>query len=400
MPWIHFHVTQEGYVTPCCQAKWDKELAFGDVNAESIHQIWNGKKINSFRKVMLKGDRDVRCTRCYTKEDEGADSFRNITNKKYQEDVLKIANSDVKSYVQPIYLDIRFSNKCNLRCRICGPWSSSNWSRDYALLKDNNKYQDEVITYGINDSERLMDEFRSLTPNLNQIYFAGGEPLLIEQNYQILDLLIAANRIDVELFYNSNATILNLKGRYIIDYWKKFNQVTFSASIDDFGQPFEFQRKNANWDVVQANLRTIQQECPHVKILITPTVSIYNIFHLPEFHRIMVAKNIIPPQNFIPSMLIQPLEYNIQILPTNLKMQIKDNLEFHLNWLKSVLSFENEIDSYCFNQFKSIITFMFAQDKNQDWHKLVSRETALDHIRSESFVKVFPEYAEYFDNDK
>jgi hypothetical protein len=99
-------------------------------------------------------------------------------------------------------------------------------------------------------------------------------------------------------------------------------------------------------------------------------------------------------------MLIQPLEYNIQILPSNLKMQIKDNLEFHLNWLKSVLNLENEIDSYCFNQFKSIITFMFAQDKHHEWHKLVARETALDQIRSESFVEIFPEYVEYFANDK
>lgn len=133
MPWVHLHVTQTGFVTPCCQAPWDQKTAFGSVNEAPIEEIWNGREIRRFRKNMLKGKPDERCKVCYQKEKNGFQSLRNVTNTDYAHKV-NLVNTTQKDGslpgVKPVYIDIRFSNVCNFKCRICGPWSSSQWHND------------------------------------------------------------------------------------------------------------------------------------------------------------------------------------------------------------------------------------------------------------------------------
>jgi radical SAM protein with 4Fe4S-binding SPASM domain len=394
MPWVHLHVTQEGFVTPCCQAKWDKELAFGDINQEDMLQIWQGRKFQAFRETMLKGKKDERCLKCYEKEADGWTSLRHITNKKYASEILDVANGNITQFDKPIYLDIRFSNKCNLRCRICGPWSSSNWSNDFALL-NGGKYQDENITYGVKDAAKFLDQFVGIIPQLKELYFAGGEPLMIDANYDILQLLIAHNRTDVALFYNSNLTILDYKGRSIVELWNKFEKVTIAASIDDYGPQFEYHRKNANWNTVKQNIALIQKNAPQVHLLFSPTVNIYNINRLDTFHQDMVKDGIVQITDFIPTLLVQPQEYNIQIVPVELKKEIELKINEHIEWIKSNTQINDEQAIYVLSQFKNIITYMKAQDRSHLWSDLLKREAKLDTIRQESFFETFPEYLKY-----
>ncbi|HHG83552.1 MAG TPA: hypothetical protein ENJ82_02285, partial [Bacteroidetes bacterium] len=123
MPWVHLHVTQTGHVTPCCQAPWQAERAFGSVNESAVAEIWNGNAIKKFRKNMLAGKPDPRCQACYDKEKDGFRSLRHVTNQDYGHhvDLLQAtAPSGHLPEAKPIYLDIRFSNICNFKCRICG----------------------------------------------------------------------------------------------------------------------------------------------------------------------------------------------------------------------------------------------------------------------------------------
>lgn len=394
MPWVHLHVTQEGSVTPCCQAKWDKELAFGDINTQTVSDIWNGSKMKHFRKTMIGGKKDIRCMRCYEKEKDGWTSLRNITNNKYEKEVLQVANGEKVGFDRPIYLDIRFSNKCNLRCRICGPWSSSNWAHDFALL-NGEKYQGENITYGVKDQTKFLQELRELIPYLQEIYFAGGEPLLIDANYEVLEMLIKENRTDVELFYNTNCTVLDYKDKSILNYWKQFSKVTVAASIDDFGPTFEYHRKNANWEMLETNIKKIQELTPMVTFILSPTISIYNICHLDTFHHYMVDHELIKVEDFIPTLLVQPAEYNIQGLPMPLKEEVKLRLEAHILWLKQTLDPASPQAEYCLSQFENILTFLFAKHDPASWSKLLAKESVLDKIRGESFMQVFPEYVNY-----
>jgi len=307
---------------------------------------------------------------------------------------LKIANDEKSVFEHPVYLDIRFSNKCNLKCRICGPWSSSSWTNDYSLLNEG-KYQDEYITYGVKDQQKFLKDIEKILPGLKEIYLAGGEPLMIDANYQLLELLIQNGRTDVALFYNSNLSVLDYKKPGILQLWKHFSKVTVAASIDDYEDQFEFHRKNASWNTTLKNLSRIRESNPHIHLIFSPTISIYNICRITQFHKYLVERNIIELKDFIPTLLTQPEYYNIQILPATLKEKVKNDIQHHIEWMQENSAHSDSQLDYVLKQFANIITYMFSADKFSDWQILLEREKRLDFIRKENFFKTFSEYTEF-----
>ena len=216
MPWVHFHITQYGTVTPCCQAPWQEEQAFGNINKQSIDEIWNNSKIKSFRKTILEGKVDKRCESCFVREKSGFTSLRQITNNKFKykrELVLESAKNKLEVKEPPVYFDIRFSNVCNLRCRICGPWSSSSWYNDAVELGMTNR-NCAAITQSFTDTNKFFKELEQILDSLEELYFAGGEPLVIEEHYKVLELLIAKKKTNVRLTYNSNFSSFKYKKNY------------------------------------------------------------------------------------------------------------------------------------------------------------------------------------------
>ena len=187
MPWVHLHVTQNGNVTPCCQAPWGDEAKFGNINTSTIQEVWKGKRFEDFRKQMIKGKPAPACSRCYEKEEMGWISLREITNDKYENEINDLIRNKFhsSSYETPVYFDIRFSNVCNLKCRICNFSSSSSWYNDDLAL-GNIKPETPALTTSIIDEEKFFREFKEQIGSIKEIYFAGGEPLMMEQHYQIL----------------------------------------------------------------------------------------------------------------------------------------------------------------------------------------------------------------------
>ena len=178
MPWVHFHVAQNGNVTPCCQATWGEEASFGNINNSSIDAIWRGDKIESFRNQMLKGIPHSSCSRCYEKEKSGWISLREITNDKYENKINELILNDFHGsvYENPVYFDIRFSNACNLKCRICNSASSSSWFNDEVELGlvDNNK---SALTKAILDEEKFYATLKIKLGRLKRFILQGENHL-------------------------------------------------------------------------------------------------------------------------------------------------------------------------------------------------------------------------------
>jgi MoaA/NifB/PqqE/SkfB family radical SAM enzyme len=280
-PWIHLHAYPTGEAYPCCHAEM-KPGVVGNCRTQTLEEIWTGKPMQDLRNAMLTETPHAACTRCYEQEESGFFSGRRSANKHHGHHVKKLETNPFEM----TYWDIRFSNLCNLKCRSCGHIFSSQWYQDQAKLAGPEwKQRNTVLNYA---GRTELDMWEQLEPHLDyveQIYFAGGEPLLMEEHYRILDELVRRKRFDVRLIYNTNFTHTDLKGNSVFEYWSQFDSVAVGASLDAMGIRGEYIRKGTDWAVVEQNRRDMLTICPEVDFYISPTLSIMNALHLPEFHR-------------------------------------------------------------------------------------------------------------------
>ncbi|GAB5538268.1 MAG: hypothetical protein Salg2KO_03710 [Salibacteraceae bacterium] len=396
MPFVHMHVSQHGTVTPCCQAPWQKELAFGDANESSLDEIWNGEAMNAFRAKMIKGQRDVRCERCYEKEASGWKTLRSITNENFKEhlDRVRSASADgrlneTNQDYRPVYYDLRFSNVCNYRCRICGPWSSSKWHKDAKGLgmTDN----DSSLTQAVPDSSSLLSQFEANIENVEEVYFAGGEPMIMDEHYQMLEILVKHKKHQTRLMYNTNFSVLAHKQWDVLEFWKHFDHINLAASLDAMGPRAEILRKEQSWSGILQNLQILKDRAPHVRFMISPTVYVLNILHLTDFHKKMVLDRYITAEDFVPSLLIQPEYYNIRCLPSSIKKQIERNIHEHLNWLMDQSCENDEKMVYVKQTYTNLLEHMNHEDRTHLLPELKKRTTSLDKIRNEQLSEIMDE---------
>jgi organic radical activating enzyme len=286
------------------------------------------------------------------------------------------------------YWDIRFSNLCNLKCRSCGHIFSSQWYQDQAKLAGPEwKARNTVLNYA---GRTETDMWNQLEPHLDyveQIYFAGGEPLLMEEHYRILDELVRRKRFDVRLIYNTNFTYTDLKGRSVFEYWQQFDSVAVGASLDAAGGRGEYIRKGTDWNTVVENRREMMRVCPKVDFYISPTLSIMNAWHLPDFHRDWVEAGLIRAQDLNVNILQDPAHYRIDIAPAEYKQQLTALYREHINWLSK----QGDDLGRATQGFESAITFMNAIDNTHLVDTFWRKTNELDSIRKEQCLDVLPE---------
>ena len=388
-PWIHLHAYPTGEAYPCCHA----EMGVGQVGNcrnNSLSEIWNSDAQRQLRSDMLTETENPACGRCYEQEKSGFFSGRQSANKHHGHNIARVHDTQTDGHVDQFemtYWDIRFSNLCNLRCRSCGHIFSSQWYQDQARLAGGDWAKNHTVLNIAGRSET--DMWEQLQPHLDyveQIYFAGGEPLMMEEHYLILEELERRGRFDVRLIYNTNFTQVKLKHRTVFDYWRKFKSVAVGASLDAAGARGEYIRKGTDWAQVEANRRQMLEECPGVDFYISPTLSILNAMHLPDFHRDWVEKGLLRPQDLNVNILQDPAYFRIDIAPPEYKQRIQDRLEQHLTWLRPLDRLNRATVG-----FESAITFMNATDNTALIPKFWRKTHELDAIRRENILDVIPE---------
>jgi sulfatase maturation enzyme AslB (radical SAM superfamily) len=384
MPWIHLYIDTKGLVKACCNAN----ITFGNINNQSIDEIWNGEKIKQFRSQLLKDVQDKRCEFCYTNERSGKSSVRLETLGKYHHHIELVNTTDGEGNApqsKPLYFDIRFNNLCNFKCRTCWHGASSSWFDEAKKMKTN--YGGKAVISATNDNENMIDNLVSFSPEIEEIYFAGGEPLMMEDHYYLLQRLLQKGKKEVLLRYNTNLSTLKLKAHSAIYYWREFKQVRLSVSIDAMGTQGEYIRKGLNWDKFLKNMIVIKTELPHVHLEIAPTVSAFSIFTLASMHRFFVENKIVAIDGIYLNMLDRPDYYHIRILPIGFKNTIVAKLESHLTWLD-----EQSASSRVRSEFEAIIHLLVSEDWSHLWPVFQKHTKLIDFSRNENFEKVFPDY--------
>ena len=367
MPWIHFHLGSKGQVNACCVSS----IKYGNINNSSIHSIWNNDKIKEIRAKFLKGEVDKRCSVCVNLELAGAKSIR-------QETFEKFPNVDASEINNPIYFDIRFSNVCNFRCRTCWHGASSKWFKEAEVLKTN--LGSKAIIKNIADFKQFISKNGKYLHQAQEFYFAGGEPLVTEEHYLLLDYLIEHKITNVKLRYNTNFSILKFKNYDVLAYWKQFKSVEVLASIDESEELGEYIRKELDWNLFIEN-RKLLKALPNVSFKISPTVSVFNIASLPNFYKKCIDLNLIQKSDIYINILDRPFHYSCKILADVEKRKITAMYNSFLKWCQ-----QNNIPKAIQSQFKDCIDFMNQEDLHEKYWSVFEKETKqLDTMRNENY---------------
>ena len=390
-PWIHLHAYPTGEVHPCCHAEW-KEPPLGNAQTNTLKEIWNSERMCQLRQDMLTETPNAACNRCYEQEQSGFFSGRRSANKHHGHNIKYIGETTDTGHLdrfEMTYWDIRFSNLCNLRCRTCGPTFSSQWYQDQVALAGKEwSAKNKVLNYA---GRTKTDMWEQLIPHLDyveKIYFAGGEPLIMDEHYNILDELERRGRFDVTLIYNTNFTEIKLKDRTVFDYWKKFDSVAVGASLDAMGIRGEYIRKGTDWDQIERNREKMLEICPDVDFYISPTLSIMNAQHLPEFHKNWVFRGYIQPKDLNVNILQDGAHFRVDIATAEYKQRIIKLYEEHLEWLRPLDSLQRATTG-----FESAIKYIQATDNTHLLPKFWENIKRMDAIRDENVLDAIPELA-------
>jgi MoaA/NifB/PqqE/SkfB family radical SAM enzyme len=289
LPWISIETSPIGTARPCCLAKDEITKSDGSkytLRENTLEEIYHSDYMQDLRKNFLAGNKPVTCQRCWDEEAAGRTSKRinsRIRLKEYYNSV-DFQNTNPN---QLWFIDLKLGNICNLKCRICGSWSSSKWAKeeiDYIpeLLDRKTHLAYTYLKDGAwpRESEVFWDNLKTLLPNIKYFEFTGGEPFLIEQHFELLRYAVEQGYSkNIEIHYNTNGTVFPEQA----DLWENFKHVEIAFSIDNVGARFEYERYGADWNEIQANIaKFTAMRSNKISTQLCTTMNIQNVYYLPE----------------------------------------------------------------------------------------------------------------------
>jgi len=337
----------------------------------SIKSLWNGPEMRGLRRAFINGEQPADCNWCWKEEDNNVKSYRQKYIEMYSSDYDSI-DFTTDSSNAPRVFDLKLSNVCNLKCRMCGPTASSSILKEQKTYKyftaADTKEHEYWLTNKILGTSNEKD-FMEWLPSTVQIEFTGGEPLVSPENKQLIKIISETEYAkDIRVQLTTNATHYNTA---LVEQLKKFKEIHVDASIDDIGPRIEYARHGTKWDNIDKNLKKYNN-VKEINFNIWATVNNYNIWYLDELIDYCDQNDIYISLGA----LDQPKELSIQYLPDYLKDAIRDkyNKLPHLTErLEPIINFLDASNENCIKEFLKT-TWIY------------------DRIRKEKFKDVFPEW--------
>ena len=403
LPWIHFHAWPDKRVLPCCVSDSDQPVS-EIKEGESILDLMNSAEYKKMRLAMLNDEKYSACTRCYDLEDNGTWTLRNSQNKVRglsSLDLIEMTNADGSiDEFKLKYMDMRFSNLCNYKCRSCGPGCSNLWGEEKLKIISEDDFvtkfgrKETLVT--CTEETNFMDNLKPYLNDVEECYFAGGEILVTPEHYECMDYWIDNGLADqVNLNYTTNMSILSHKvggkKRDLFEMWKHFPNIEIWASIDAIGEQGELVRKGFNWKKVQENLLRIRDEAPNIKLGITPTISVWNIFNYTEMFDWMYKEGFIsasnPPRLNI---LTYPDWASITVLPMESRKKLIQKFKGYIAKFAG-----SEEHLHLRNDFRVLVqTLWSGKDDKAAMRKFFEENDQMDGIRKEDLDNVVPQLKE------
>jgi hypothetical protein len=398
LPWVHLHSTPKGKAAACCISNsCSTPDGMGNVSKQSMFSIMNSDSMVQLRKDMLSGVLNPECNSCYVHEKQNVNSARqymNIELKEFYEE--SIANTNTDGTLKELnmrFFDIRFSNICNFKCRTCGSGYSSQWEQEE--LKNN---LPNIAIHPKNDNSNLLSEVLSQVPNIRIAYFAGGEPLITDEHYVILEEMIKTGVAKhVQLRYNTNVSNLKYKDRDLLSIWKHFNKgIRIDASIDHYGPRAEYIRHGTNWSTVEENIKQLRA-LPYVSFRMNTVLSVFNLLTINDFYEYLIKNDLYNAKDnrYLIYNMVHPKYLSCHLLPYEYKVKGRNSI------IQSMLTLiQHKFNKSRIIQLQDALSWTTAYN-TWDEQKLEFKNkiNQIDSLRNEDFRKTFPELAGLLDTE-
>jgi len=348
LPWVSIETSPIGTARPCCLAEDEIKDANGvkfDLNNSTLNEIHHSDYMNNLRQDFLDAKKPQTCRKCWNEERSGRTSKRMHTLNRLKHIVKDTEwTADAKPLV---FIDFKLGNICNLKCRICGSWSSSQFAIEEIKFEGKDSFHYEMLQKGAwpRKNQKFWDQIDPMMDQIRYLEFTGGEPFMIQEHFALLQRCVDAGIAgNIEIHYNTNGTHYPENAESI---WKNFKLVEIAFSIDDVDERFEYQRANAEWQLVNHNMdrfERLRDRLNNIQLQCCATVNVFNVMYLEGLANWIDTRSF----EFVYwNMLHEAYYHSVGTLPEAAKqiaikrLQNADVTEFHKKEFNNIIDFIN-----------------------------------------------------------
>lgn len=377
-PWSHTYLSPQSERRLCCasreKADWATQYIDGDsadkdstYNPGSLKDHWNSEYMKGIRRDLMAGEEIPQCTVCNDKllnisvyRDYFTKSlFPNKVNEAFEK-----TNDDGYTDMVPISFDYRVRNLCNFKCRMCGDQLSSSWEAERRAMGDYDK-EGNTDLWALKKNKPAIEAFQKDVAEaelweavksgvIEEIYWVGGEPLMWEIHWQVMEYLIENDLAkNVWIRYNTNFSRTTYKHWDLRNMLPHFKMVQICASIDGVGENVEYVRHGIKWDNWIKNFKDflfLNEKYGEYGIAFDLTITTPGLFCLKEMLDLALELNV---QTLIKTTFAFDSSITMcpQVLPRELYDEVLDDLIEYVTPKVINTKYSNWID--CLTDLKS-----------------------------------------------
>jgi radical SAM protein with 4Fe4S-binding SPASM domain len=363
LPWTGFELEPNGNIKNCIIST----SRLGNIEEQDITSILSGEENLKIKQQMLEDKKPKNCAGCYLQEQDRKNLSSISSRLYYTKELGSVVDTTLYDQIENFslhHVDLRWTNHCNQACVYCGPGYSSKWAQELGQeIKSPAESRRKVKNFVFENIKKLKN-----------VYLAGGEPLLMNENREFLQLLLKENPL-VNIRVNTN---LSSTETGVFDLLCKFKNVHWTVSVETIEKEYEYVRYHGSWNEFLQNLKQIQK----LDYKITFNMLYFILNYKSIFSTVSFFKEIGFHENsFVIGPLYTPEYLNILNLPENILTELKNK-------------FSNEItrsNYYLKNSYENILKYISNTPWNKDISNFQEQIKILDARRNQSAQAVFPE---------
>ena len=392
-PFTSFYVSTSGRIQFCCANNSIEIPPDTNIIETDLYALWNSNYFQTIRRKLLENQIPAGCERqCFSVKLQSGYVDRSPRKNLLQHNQhrLSIGNTKLDAYntfnasmslSSITFIELWFSNKCNLQCRTCNPSCSDQLFAQWKHIP----HVDQSLTNYSYDWTQYSQAWSNLLNFVGKIFednpchkiefvLSGGEPMINENVYKFFDTMIARGFAgNITLRFNTNLTVLPSK---MINFWSNFYKIVLLISCDGIGSLNEYIRYPSKWDKIISNLTLVKQLAfNNVELHFNITVQNYNIFDVESI--VNWCKQYSHHVNL--SILTRPKFLSIRSLPNHVKLLVSHDLKASKNL-----------------DVNKVLLHMLNEDWSDEFYKFIDYTKHIDATRKQNISVIRPELQQYF----